>query len=86
MLVKLKPIEWFQKNAFKDHDGDYWKTLQARKHFDEYHQAQPNAYAIYPHNIEKGFIKYDPHIAKIQSWAIERELTKENDSEYFIIQ
>lgn len=39
-----------------------------------------------PYNIEKGFMEYDPHIAKIQSWAIEKELTKENDPEYFLIQ
>ena len=86
ILVKLKPLEWFKENAFKDHDGDFWKTLQARRQFDNYHQDPPNDYAMYSHNIERGFMEYEAHIAKAQSWAIERVLTKENDPEYFLIQ
>jgi len=88
MLVKLKPLKWFQENAFKDHDGDYWETESNKDHFDTFHIKSPNTntYAMNPYNIENGFMEYDPHIAKIQSWAIEKELTKENDPEYFLIQ
>ena len=85
MLVKLKTLKWFEQHAFKDHDGDYWETASNRDYFDVFHTKSTNTYAIYPHNIEKGFMEYEPHIARIQSWTIERILTKENGPEYFLI-
>jgi hypothetical protein len=84
-LVKLKPLEFFEANAFKDHDGDYWKTKEYRDYFDKNHTELEDSYAVYPKNIEKGYMEIPEYVVQINKWAIERVLNIIDDPEYFLI-
>ena len=84
VLVRYQPKDWFEKNAFKDSNGDYWPT---EEFFHKYYNAAMLFTAeddfILSNNINKikliHEIEYDS-----EKWGIKEVLSKEDYLEYFI--
>jgi len=91
--IKLKPIEWFEENAFLDHDGDYHPTKDDRYYYDNYHSMPKDGNgklyykSIYSKNILDRImyiIKYESEKLELYKWGIEEIYTPETHPQYFI--
>ena len=83
--IKLKPLSFFEKYAFKDHDGDYWEEEQFRNHFNKHHIAhKESTEPIWNKYVNRGWLDINEEELESCDWMMERILTKENDSMYFV--
>ena len=90
--IKLKSLEWFEENAFLDHDGDYHPNEKDRDYYDKRHQMpmrDGKLYykSVYRKNIRENIMyirKYDEEQIHLYKWALEKVLYPETDPQYFI--
>ena len=84
-IYKLKPLEWFKLNTFKDDDGDYWES---EYYFNEWSNdmnkgnlkyIDSGAVQLEVLNIDKDFIM----VTQVD-WGTEYEITRETYPEYFL--
>ena len=90
--VKLKPLEWFEKNAYLDHDNDYHPTKELRDYYDKYHSLKKengiqHYKTIYKKVINDRIIyfrKYNKEKLELYKWGIEEVLYPYVHPQYFI--
>ena len=89
MIVRLKPLEWFEKYAYKDIDGDWWLTKEL---YDEYNltedKVEAGFYLDASNNPYSGLVDLSDTAARANfqhySWAIDEYYTQKNNPEYFL--
>ena len=88
MIVKLKPLSWFQQHAFADNDGDFWETEELRNSYnhEDNKMRGTSLYSLCVNNNYAG--KVLPYIGakdyKRVAWAVATIITKREHPEYFI--
>jgi len=91
MLVRIKPLEWFEENAFSDEDGDFWPNEKDRDLFNQCEVMEiPDEVREYnTHHLNSLVIKNK--ILHIDSknlddimWGVEKVLDPEKDSMYYV--
>lgn len=86
-LLILKSKEWFDKNAFEDDSGDYFKSEEEYNAWDEA-DFGPGVTYVMRGWLELDYIDlYDrssDFTEETWDWAIEKNITEETNPEYFL--
>jgi len=88
MIIKIKPLSWFQKHAFMDEDDDFWATAKLRDSYNNkdtkllYKRASP--ICITKETADTLLKNVDPTGYNKVAWAVSTVVTKREYPEYFI--
>ena len=88
MKIKLKPLDWFKQNAFKDKDGDFWATAESRNSYNNGNGKVSNLLIKHTYVtkriINAPFLSVDAEVYENIAWAVATIITKREYPEYFI--
>jgi len=89
-IIKIKPLSWFQENAYKDDHGDWWESEEICDNWetDNWSSKDTGTFGdllwVYAHNIGTTFNMDNNYPGYKIDWAIEKEYTKEEYPEFYL--
>jgi len=82
--VMLKPLKWFEKYAYKDADGDFWRSEEDYKYWDT-NNNNFMSLAIMPSTLNGEIYWYSSYTNTIKiDWAIDYICTKHTTPEIYV--
>jgi len=87
MVVKVRSLEWFEENAFRDDDGDYWKTMELRDAHNEMRIGTVSEVEgkYVPKKVIGKVLKHiNQDFYNKHKWIVEEILTQNEYPEYFL--
>ncbi len=85
--VKIQPLEWFEKNCYKDQDNDWWrfeKLCVLYNNHDGHDEENPFVNYFWDTNVIGKIIDLKIEDFNQWGWAVEKYVNKEDDPEYYL--
>ena len=93
MKIRVQPQEWFEKNCYKDDEGDWWENKETAdiyfKNQGKTEHEQYEKFLYFGDEVDRGdkfgkVVDVDVDEKISWEWAVQEYITKEKYPEYYL--